>query len=61
MDIRGLDYEQYETPLSGLPPVTEYGLLMEGMQQAICGTGDNFEMVHATTEYNVVDMEAYPW
>ncbi len=59
MDVRGLGYEQYETPLSGLPPILEYGLQMEGVPEAICGTGDNFEMSHSTTIYNVVDMEAY--
>lgn len=59
MDVRGLGYEQYETPLSGLPPILEYGLQMEGIPEAICGTGDNFEMAHCTTIYNVVDMEAY--
>lgn len=59
MDVSGLGYEQYETPLSGLPTLLEYGLSLEGLQNAICGTGDNFEMAHAQTCYNVVDMEAY--
>ncbi|RAV28692.1 phosphorylase family protein [Sinomicrobium soli] len=59
MDVRGLGYEQYETPLSGLPPVLEYGLQMEGIPEAVCGTGDNFEMAHSARGYNVVDMEAY--
>jgi adenosylhomocysteine nucleosidase len=59
MDVRGLGYEQYETPLSGLPPVIKYGLPMNEIPQAICGTGDNFEMAHSETIYNVVDMEAY--
>ncbi|MFC6102802.1 5'-methylthioadenosine/S-adenosylhomocysteine nucleosidase family protein [Olivibacter domesticus] len=59
MDVRGLGYDQYETPLSGLPPILEYGLQMDGLPEAVCGTGDNFEMAHSTTIYNVVDMEAY--
>lgn len=59
MDVRGLGYEQYETPFSDLPPVLEYGLPMEGLPETICGTGDNFEMAHSATVYNVVDMEAY--
>lgn len=59
MDVRGLGYQQYETPLSGLPLLLEYGLTMDGLPQGICGTGDNFEMSHAAKEYNVVDMEAY--
>lgn len=59
MDVRGLGYAQYETPLSGLPPVLEYGLAMDGLPESICGTGDTFEMAHAATLYNVIDMEAY--
>lgn len=59
MDVRGLGYVQYETPLSGLPPILEYGLKMEGLSEGICGTGDSFEMAHSETIYNVVDMEAY--
>lgn len=59
MDVRGLGYAQYETPLSGLPPIIEYGLTMEGLPESICGTGDSFEMGHDASVYNVVDMEAY--
>lgn len=59
MDVRGLGYKQYETPLSGLPPVLEYGLIMPGIPEAVCGTGDSFEMSQADTVYTVVDMEAY--
>ncbi|HMR83679.1 MAG TPA: hypothetical protein PKE30_11125 [Niabella sp.] len=59
MDVRGLGYELYETPLSELPTVLEYGLTMEGIREGVCGTGDNFEMGHAVTAYNIVDMEAY--
>lgn len=60
MDVRGLGFEKYETPLSGIPPVLDYGLVKEGLPQGICGTGDSFEMNHAETDYTIVDMEAYP-
>ncbi len=59
MDVRGLGFALYETPLSGLPVMLEYGLELEGLQQGICGTGDSFEMAHVDSIYNVVDMEAY--
>src|SRR5690625_4823030 len=59
MDVRCLGFDQYETPLSGVPSVLEYGLKMDGVPEAICGTGDNFEMTHSAAIYNVVDMEAY--
>lgn len=59
MDVRGLGFALYETPLSNLPPILEYGLLMDNLKEGICGTGDNFEMEHCSDAYNVVDMEAY--
>ena len=60
MDVRGLGFAQYETPLSGIPTVLEYGLTMDALPQGICGTGDSFQMDHSAHEYNIVDMEAYP-
>lgn len=59
MDVRGLGFALYETPLSGIPPLLEYGIQFSDLPSAICGTGDSFEMNHETTAYNVVDMEAY--
>lgn len=59
MDVRGLGYELYETPFSGVPSIFEYGLPMESLPAGICGTGDNFEMGHSETKYDVVDMEAF--
>lgn len=60
MDVRGLGFKKYETPLSGQDPVLSYGLSLPGLPQGICGTGDSFEMAHTTDDYNVIDMEAYP-
>lgn len=60
MDVRGLGFSLYETPLSGIPPVLEYGLKKEELKEGICGSGDSFEMNHSETDYNIVDMEAYP-
>lgn len=60
MDVRGLGFSLYETPLSGIPPILEYGLKKTDLPEGICGSGDSFEMNHAETDYNVVDMEAYP-
>lgn len=60
MDVRGLGFKKYETPLSGIPPLLEYGLKMEDMKIGTCGSGDSFEMGHTETDYNIVDMEAYP-
>ena len=59
MDVRGLGFAQYETPLSNLPVVLDYGLAMDNQKMGICGTGDSFEMGHATKICDVVDMEAY--
>lgn len=59
MDVRGLGFELYKTPFSNIPLVLDYGLPMVDFPVGTCGTGDNFEMEHNTTQYNVVDMEAY--
>jgi adenosylhomocysteine nucleosidase len=59
MDVRGLGFELYKTPFSNIPLVLDYGLPMQDFPLGACGTGDNFEMEHNTTQYNVVDMEAY--
>ncbi|WP_261512154.1 5'-methylthioadenosine/S-adenosylhomocysteine nucleosidase family protein [Chryseobacterium paludis] len=60
MDVRGLGFKKYETPLSGIPPVLEYGLKMDNVKEGTCGSGDSFEMDHVEIDYNIVDMEAYP-
>ncbi|KQT23290.1 nucleosidase [Chryseobacterium sp. Leaf405] len=60
MDVRGLGFQLYETPLSGIPPVLEYGLKRNDLPEGICGSGDSFEMNHSEAVYNIVDMEAYP-
>lgn len=60
MDVCGLGFQLYETPLSGVDPLLQYGLQIEGLPHGVCGTGDNFEMSHTAKDYNVVDMEAYP-
>lgn len=60
MDVRGLGFKKFETPLSEIPPIIEHGLKMENLKEGICGTGDSFEMNHINSEYNVIDMEAYP-
>lgn len=60
MDVRGLGFKLYETPLSGIDPVLTYGLKFTGLEEGVCGTGDSFEMNHFVTDYNVIDMEAYP-
>ncbi|WP_153798914.1 5'-methylthioadenosine/S-adenosylhomocysteine nucleosidase family protein [Foetidibacter luteolus] len=60
MDVRGLGFKKYETPLSGVAPVLQYGLTIDGFEQGICGTGDSFEMAHSASDYNIIDMEAYP-
>ena len=60
MDVRPLGFAQYETPLSGIPPVLNYGIEIEELPHGICGSGDDFEINHSNTNYNVIDMEAYP-
>lgn len=60
MDARGLGFKKFETPLSGIPIVLDNGIAMNNLKIGICGSGDSFETNHINTEYNVIDMEAYP-
>ena len=59
MDVRGLGFQKFETPLSNIPIILENGIEVENLPIGICGTGDSFETNHLNTEYNVIDMEAY--
>lgn len=60
MDVTALGFEKYHTPFAKHEPVLLNGLTVHGMPQGICGTGDSFVVDHNTTDYNVIDMEAYP-
>jgi adenosylhomocysteine nucleosidase len=59
MDATGLGFKRYETPFSGTDPVLDYGIKLEGLPEGICGTGDSFETAHLSSDYNVIEMEAY--
>lgn len=59
MDVRMLGYKLYETPFSDCGEILTYGLSIDNLEKGICGTGDNFEVNHSTTDYNIVDMEAF--
>ena len=60
MDVTALGFEKYHTPFARHEPVLLNGLKLHGLPQGICGTGDSFVVDHNTTDYNVIDMEAYP-
>ncbi|MGZ3839917.1 MAG: 5'-methylthioadenosine/S-adenosylhomocysteine nucleosidase family protein [Flavisolibacter sp.] len=59
MDAQGLGFKPYETPFSGSDPLLKYGIRIEELPEGICGTGDNFETAHLSSDYSVIDMEAY--
>ncbi len=59
MNVCVMGYAPYETPLSGIDPVLNYGIEISGLSQGICGSGDSFEVSHSCADYNVLDMEAY--
>ncbi|MFK3815928.1 nucleosidase [Pseudomonas sp. NPDC089407] len=59
MDVTPLGFARYETPLSDIPVLLEYGTLIPGLPLETCGSGDSFEINHAEAPYDVVDMEAY--
>lgn len=60
MDVTPLGFRPFETPYSNLDPILSYGLKVPGLKEGICGTGDSFEVAHSHTDYNVIDMEAFP-
>lgn len=57
--MRGLGFEQYQIPFSDIPRVLNYGIKIKDLPEGICGTGDSFETAHFSSDYNVIDMEAY--
>lgn len=59
MDVRGLGFKLYETPLSNEEVVLNYGLSFPNLNIGICGTGDSFDTTLDSKIYDVVDMEAY--
>jgi adenosylhomocysteine nucleosidase len=59
MDVTALGFEKYQTPFATQPTVLEYGFSVAGLPEETCGTGDSFEMAHATGAYDVIDMEAF--
>lgn len=58
MDASALGLAVGVTPFSDSPRMLTYGLAVDGLPEAICGTGDNFA-THQDPDYDVVDMEAY--
>ena len=59
MEVMALGFKKYETPFENSQIILDNGLLMEKLPNGICGSGDQFEMEHKNSEYNVIDMEAY--
>ncbi|NAW51575.1 nucleosidase [Elizabethkingia argentiflava] len=59
MDASPLGISKYKTPFSTDKLVLKYGMVLKGLPQGVCGTGDHFENAHTTNLYSIVDMEAY--
>jgi len=59
MDVTPLGFARYQTPLSDIPVLLEYGHEVPGLPVEACGSGDSFEINHGDAPYDVVDMEAY--
>ncbi|MFL9483887.1 hypothetical protein ACI6Q2_14005 [Chitinophagaceae bacterium LWZ2-11] len=60
MDVTPLGFAKYETPFSGQEAIVSYGIKVDGLQEGTCGSGDNFEVGHVSSDYDVIDMEAFP-
>ena len=59
MDVMALGFQKFETPFANGEIILEHGTALEDVPSGICGSGDQFEMEHNNTEYNVIEMEAF--
>lgn len=59
MDATMIGCKKYATPFSSKEAVLQNGYDIPFLEKGICGTGDNFEVGHQTSDYDVIDMEAY--
>ncbi|MEM7651253.1 MAG: nucleosidase [Pseudomonadota bacterium] len=59
MDVTVLGFEKFQTPFSDDPKILKYGQNFEGLQNGVCGTGDNFDASEDAKAFDVVDMEGY--
>lgn len=59
MDVSGLGLPKYKTPFIEEPEVLAYGLVPNGFEKGICGSGDNFGTTMTKDIFNLIDMEAY--
>lgn len=60
MDVQPLGFEKWVTPFEeGSDEILNYGVKISGLEEATCGTGDNFDISQGEEAYNVVDMEGY--
>ena len=59
MDLTPLGFPKYQTPFCNDPIVLENGLSYTGLENATCGSGDQFETQLEGSIYDVVDMEAF--
>lgn len=59
MEVSALGFEKFQTPFESIPIVLNNGIEVENLPQGTCGSGDQFEMEHTNSEYQVIEMEAY--
>jgi adenosylhomocysteine nucleosidase len=59
MDITPLGFDAGVTPFEEIPARIEFPVRFLELPQAICGTGDSFDVGRTQIACDVVDMEAY--
>lgn len=60
MDVTALGIPLYQTPFSHDPIEIKYGERIDSLPEGVCGTGDNFDVTDHASNFDVVEMEAYP-
>ena len=61
VDATSLGFQKYEIPFSEIPIQLNNGMRVDSIEEAICGTGDNFSTkeTYDKNAYDIVDMEAF--
>lgn len=59
MNAVPLGFDKWVTPFSNEAALLKYGNRISNLPEAVCGTGDSFDISDNYDIYNVVDMEGY--
>jgi adenosylhomocysteine nucleosidase len=59
MDVTELGFAHGETPFEEVPRELSFEPVFEALPRGVCATGDRFETLDHSNDWDVIDMEAY--